>query len=149
LRSAAFGPTKLRETSMGDAINSRPIPPKGVKKIARGWSEAETPGTIREEGRILEGCEQAIDLSHPFSLQDVDQFTDTTRGFRFAPTPGYLLLPLRGSCPLNSMQLLLHLGPYAHKNLAKKTRNYALASQRFTGASITLCASAVNLRSNI
>ena len=54
---------------MGDAINIRLITPKGFKKVARGWSEAETPGTVSEEGRILEGCEIAKDLSHPFRMR--------------------------------------------------------------------------------
>jgi hypothetical protein len=35
------------------------------------------------------------------SLQDADRFIYATRGFRFAPTPGYHLLPLRGSRTLN------------------------------------------------
>src|SRR5919198_4464141 len=61
--------TKLRKTLMGDAINIRLITPKGFKKVARGWSEAETPGTVSEEGRILEGCEIAKDLSHPFRMR--------------------------------------------------------------------------------
>jgi hypothetical protein len=45
------------------------ITPKGFKKVARGWSEAEPPGGIRKLTRILKGCERSIASSHPFRMR--------------------------------------------------------------------------------
>jgi hypothetical protein len=51
------------------ALNEGAAAPEGQKKVARGWSEAETPGGIRILIRILKGCEIYFALSHPFRMR--------------------------------------------------------------------------------
>jgi hypothetical protein len=50
-------------------LNKGAAAPEGQKKVARGWSEAKTPGGIRKLMRILKGCERAKNLSHPFGMR--------------------------------------------------------------------------------
>jgi hypothetical protein len=53
--------------------------PEGLQKVARGWSVAETPGTVQKDHRILKGCERAsmtliglsLLLSHPFRMRNI------------------------------------------------------------------------------
>src|SRR5437588_3464258 len=68
-----------------------------LQKVARGESEANTPGKSRawDLCRVsgtgsIEATSSAADAARPLS-----QFG--TRGVRFALTPRYLLLPLRGN----------------------------------------------------
>jgi hypothetical protein len=44
--------------------------PEGLEKVARGWSEAETPGNIRKIDRILKGCGRPI-VNLILSSQDI------------------------------------------------------------------------------
>jgi hypothetical protein len=74
------------------------IYPEGVGEGSQGLERSGNPWWYGKSMRILKGCEsikKAIDRSLA-SLQDAIFFCDGSRGLRCAPTPGYLLYPLRG-----------------------------------------------------
>jgi hypothetical protein len=48
--------TKLRETSMADAINSRPITPKGFNKIARVGAKRKPLGPSEKKVACWRGA---------------------------------------------------------------------------------------------
>jgi hypothetical protein len=133
---------------MGDAINSRPIPPKGVKKIARGWSEAETHGNQRRRShpRGMGASDRSL-----ASLQDADSFT-LPPGVSASLQPlATFFCPSGAAAPLIRCNCSSTSGLAHTKNLAKKTRNYAFAKPRIDrclGYSLrylrVLCASAVS-----
>jgi hypothetical protein len=79
-------------------IESSLFTPEGLQKVARGWSAAQTPGGLGNKIRILKGCESNNEIHDRSlaSLQDAMVFLGGSRGLRCAPTPGYLLQPLRG-----------------------------------------------------
>jgi hypothetical protein len=90
-------------------FNYDSLPPKGLEKVARGLERSVNPWWDMNMVSILKGCERvslsliglSLLLSHPFRMRC--SFWDGSRGFRCAPTPGYLLQPLRGK----ELQLIL------------------------------------------
>jgi SpoIID/LytB domain protein len=73
--------------------------PEGVAEGSQGLERSENPWNHRKGSCILKGCERSVNshLAVLASFQDASTDAYPTRGFRFAPTPGYLRQPLRGN----------------------------------------------------